>query len=76
MVIDEPKKKEKEPTHFMLSNPDRLIPTQIPYISVVDNGNNQRYVPVDRRLSQPVGIIVLMDNDPSAPDQVSKGMVI
>jgi hypothetical protein len=57
----------------MLSNPDRLIPSQIPYISIHQEG--QRYVPVDHRLIRPAGIVMLMDTDDSAPvdEDVSKG---
>lgn len=57
---------------YMLSNPDRVIPSQIKYISVVEN---QRYVPVDRRLVHPTGIVVLLDKEPMNPDEVAKGNV-
>jgi hypothetical protein len=72
-VPEEPKKKEREPSSFTLSNPDRLIPSQIPYISILQEG--QRYIPVDHRLVRPAGIIMLMDTDDSAPvdEDVSKG---
>jgi 26S proteasome regulatory subunit N2 len=65
---EEPKKKEREPTSFTLSNPDRQLPTQNRFISVVEG---QRYVPVDARMVRPTGIVVLMDSDPSAPEDVT-----
>lgn len=71
MITEEPKKKEREPGFFMLANPDRLIPTQTRYISVVEG---QRYVPVDKRLVRPTGIVVLADMDPTVPEEVSKGV--
>eukprot|EP00604_Paraphysomonas_vestita_P003745 CAMPEP_0174823730 /NCGR_PEP_ID=MMETSP1107-20130205/27239_1 /TAXON_ID=36770 /ORGANISM="Paraphysomonas vestita, Strain GFlagA" /LENGTH=583 /DNA_ID=CAMNT_0016047523 /DNA_START=356 /DNA_END=2107 /DNA_ORIENTATION=+ len=71
-VIEEPKKKEREPSSFTLSNPDRLIPSQIPYISIVQEG--QRYVPVDHRQIRPTGIVILVDTLVDGPidDNVSK----
>jgi len=68
-VVDEPKKKEREPSSFTLSNPDRLVPTQVPYITVLES---QRYVPVDHRMVHPTGIVMLMDSDPIAPEDVLK----
>ena len=68
--MDEPKKKEREPSSFTLSNPDRLVPTQVPYITVLES---QRYVPVDHRMVHPTGIVMLMDSDPIAPEDVLKG---
>lgn len=65
---EEPKKKEREPNSFMLSNPDRQLPTQNRFISVVDG---QRYVPVDDRMAHPTGIVVLVDRDPDAPEDVA-----
>ena len=65
---EEPKKKEREPGSFMLTNPDRQLPTQNRFISVVDG---QRYVPVDARMVHPTGIVVLLDSDPSAPEDVT-----
>jgi 26S proteasome regulatory subunit N2 len=65
---EEPKKKEREPTSFMLSNPDRQLPTQNRFISVVEG---QRYVPVDNRMVHPTGIVILMDSDPDAPEDVT-----
>ena len=66
---EEPKKKVKEPSSFMLSNPDRQLPMQNRFISVVEG---QRYVPVDARMVHPTGIVILMDSDPTAPEDVSK----
>jgi len=63
------KKKEREPSFFLLSNPDRLIPSQSKYISIVEN---TRYLPVDKRITRPIGIIMLADYDPESPEQVSK----
>jgi hypothetical protein len=75
-VTEEPKKKEREPSSFTLSNPDRLIPSQIPYISILQEG--QRYVPVDHRLIRPAGIVMLMDTDSNASvdEDVSKGIPV
>jgi hypothetical protein len=72
-VVDEPKRKEREPTSFTLANPDRLVPSQVPYISIAVEG--QRYVPVDHRMLRPTGIVILMDTDPEAPkdENVAKG---
>jgi 26S proteasome regulatory subunit N2 len=64
-----PAKKEREPTSFQLSNPSRLIPSQMRFINLQ---MDQRYAPVYRR-GLPAGIIVLADNDPSAPEDVVKG---
>jgi hypothetical protein len=52
----------------MLSNPDRQLPTQNRFISVE---NGQRYVPVDSRMVHPTGIVVLLDSDPDAPEDVT-----
>lgn len=68
--MEEVKKKEREPSSYLLSNPDRLVPSQVPYVSVVEG---QRYVPVDHRMTRPTGIIMLMDCDPSAPQDVARG---
>lgn len=68
--MEEPKKKEREPTSFHLSNPERLVPSQVPYVTVVED---QRYAPVDHRMAHPTGIIMLMDCDPNAPEDVAKG---
>lgn len=71
-IPEEPKKKEREPTSFSLSNPDRLIPSQTPYISIIHG--DQRYVPVNHRLTRPAGIVMLMDtdSDASVDENVSK----
>lgn len=65
---EEPKKKEREASSFMLANPDRQLPTQNRFISVVEG---QRYLPVDARMVHPTGIVVLMDSDPTAPEEVT-----
>jgi len=62
-------KKDREPTSFLISNPGRLTPAQAKYVSILDTN---RYIPVGRR-SPPTGIVILADNDPSAPQQVAKG---
>ncbi len=68
---EEPKpKKEKEPSTFELTNPSRLIPSQRRFIQLISN-NLQRYQPVDKR-SVPAGIVMLIDSDPSAPQNVAK----
>jgi len=69
-VVEEPKpvKKEREATTFTLTNPARLIPAQTKFITV---SYNQRYIPVYRR-TVPTGIVMLVDNDPSAPEDVTK----
>lgn len=64
-----PAKKEREPSNFVLSNPSRLIPTQIRYINVQ---SDQRYAPIFKR-SVPMGIVILADSDPTAPEDVAKG---
>lgn len=70
----EPKVVEREPKTFIVSNPERVIPTQIRFMSVLEGS---RYVPVAYNSSStggssPAGIILLMDNDPSAPANVVK----
>ena len=62
-------KKAKEPTSFSVTNPSRLIPSQVRYVSLQDA---QRYLPVCRQNS-PAGIVMLLDTDPSAPETVEKG---
>mmetsp|Transcript_4442 Transcript_4442/g.6808 ORF Transcript_4442/g.6808 Transcript_4442/m.6808 type:complete len:1006 (-) Transcript_4442:79-3096(-) len=68
-VVNEPKKKEREASSFILSNPDRVVPIQVPYITVLDG---QRYMPVDHRMVHPSGIVMLMDSDPESPEDVAK----
>jgi hypothetical protein len=66
-------KPEPEPTSFKISNPSRLLPTQVKYLSLDPAA---RYVPVCRRNGRavlPVGIVVLADANPEAPEDVSKG---
>jgi len=67
-VVDLKPKKAKEPTSFLLTNPSRLIPTQVRFISLQPN---QRYAPIRSRTT-PSGIIVLKDFDPSSPEIVAK----
>lgn len=62
-------KKEREPTSFVLNNPARLVPAQSRFVSLIAN---QRYEPVFRR-SVPTGIVVLLDTDPTAPEDVVRG---
>lgn len=67
-----PAKKEKEPTSFVLSNPCRIIPVQTKFVSVV-SAEEQRYAPVGQRTRCPSGIVMLVDLDPSVPEEVHKG---
>lgn len=66
----EPKKKEKEPTSFQVQNPSRIVPAQIKYISM--DIDNQRYTPAVTNTGGLSGIVVLLDSDPGAPEEVSK----
>ena len=61
-------KPKKEPSFFMLANPARVIPSQVKFISLPPN---QRYSPVSKR-ADPVGIVILVDSDPSAAEEVAK----
>ena len=61
-------KKEREPSSFALCNPARLIPSQTRFVSL---NADQRYVPVSRKAS-PSGIVMLMDCDPAAPEEVTR----
>lgn len=61
-------KKEKEPSSYSLTNPARLIPAQRRFISTASDA---RYQPVDQRMV-PAGIVMLIDRDPSAPQEVQK----
>ncbi len=67
--MDAKPKKVKEPTSFTVSNPTRLIPAQVRFMSVQ---SNQRYAPIRSRVT-PTGIVMLIDFDPSAPEIVAKG---
>jgi 26S proteasome regulatory subunit N2 len=67
----------KEASSFILSNPDRVIPMQAKFLSIQ---HDQRYIPVSARCSQnngnsnpvaPTGIVILIDNDPTSPEEVS-----
>lgn len=63
-------KVEKEPHSFSVTNPSRLIPSQRRFIQLMTD-SAQRYTPVDKR-SVPAGIVMLIDNDPTAPQNVTK----
>lgn len=63
-------KKEKEPTSFAVTNPSRVIPAQVRFLSA-QQSQTQRYRPVDLvRASRPFGIVMLVDSDPAAPEDV------
>lgn len=59
-------KKVKEPSSFALTNPSRLTPSQARFISLQEG---QRYVPV-RDGVLPSGIVMLLDTDPTSPENV------
>jgi 26S proteasome regulatory subunit N2 len=61
-------KKEKEPSSFSVANPARVIPSQVRFLSPLPD---QRYTPVSLR-TESIGIVMLVDNDPSAAEEVSK----
>eukprot|EP00607_Mallomonas_marina_P007851 CAMPEP_0182420384 /NCGR_PEP_ID=MMETSP1167-20130531/5139_1 /TAXON_ID=2988 /ORGANISM="Mallomonas Sp, Strain CCMP3275" /LENGTH=775 /DNA_ID=CAMNT_0024596253 /DNA_START=862 /DNA_END=3189 /DNA_ORIENTATION=- len=69
-VEDTPRvfKKEKEPGSFTLTNPARVIPSQVRYISLL---SSQRNVPVGKK-RPPTGIVMLQDTDPEAHQDVTK----
>jgi hypothetical protein len=64
----------KEPTSFIVQNPSRVIPAQLRFLSLI---NEQRYKPVRNHSTShtPIlsGILLLEDNDPNAPQEVTKG---
>lgn len=60
--------KIKEPSSFSVSNPSRVIPAQVRFISAQPN---QRYQPI-RKSGSPSGIVILTDTDPAAPEEVVK----
>jgi len=62
-------KKEKEPSSFTLSNPSRLIPAQVRFVSL--QAENQRYFPIRRRVT-PTGIVILHDSDPNSNENVER----
>mmetsp|Transcript_12057 Transcript_12057/g.28050 ORF Transcript_12057/g.28050 Transcript_12057/m.28050 type:complete len:305 (+) Transcript_12057:194-1108(+) len=66
---EEPEKKKKgpEPLSFKLSNPSRVTPEQVQYVSF---DMNQRYTPINPR-SKPAGIVILMDKTPDEPEDVT-----
>ena len=65
-----PAKKEREPSFFTLSNPARVIPSQVKFISL-SSETPSRYTPVHKN-ADPIGILMLIDADPSAAEEVSK----
>lgn len=78
-------KKEKEPSSFTVTNPSRVIPAQVRFLSLPRPGHEDsmqtsatvvaasRYLPVDiTRRSAPSGIIMLIDEDPTQPESVEK----
>ena len=67
--VEDAKKKEKEPSNFTLTNPCRLIPAQVRFVTL--QAENQRYFPVRRRVT-PTGIVLLHDSDPNANENVEK----
>merc|ERR1712146_12479 len=62
------KKKKKEPSSYAVTNPSRLIPAQRKFITP---NADSRYQPVDQRMV-PAGIVMLIDKDPTAPQEVQK----
>jgi hypothetical protein len=54
---------------FVLVNPGRVIPSQVRYMSLLPD---QRYTPVSKR-SDPIGIVLLVDNEPGVEEEVAKG---
>lgn len=62
-------KKEKEPSFFALTNPCRLIPAQVRFVTL--QAEKQRYFPVRRRVT-PAGIVMLHDSEPTANENVEK----
>ena len=73
-------KKEKEPTSFILTNPSRVIPAQVRYLTLPRLGGGDipegppgtastqqhRYLPVDiTRRSNISGIVILVDEEPN-----------
>mmetsp|Transcript_12734 Transcript_12734/g.21325 ORF Transcript_12734/g.21325 Transcript_12734/m.21325 type:complete len:821 (-) Transcript_12734:281-2743(-) len=67
---DTPKpKKVKEPSSFSISNPSRVIDSQVRFVSLQQG---QRYVPIVKQMGSPAGIVMLLDTDPSAPETVEK----
>ena len=62
--------KSKNAKEATVSNPSRLIPSQLRFISLQSEG--QRYVPICRQTA-PSGIVMLLDLDPEAPESVERG---
>jgi len=82
---NKPIKKEKEASSFTVTNPSRVIPAQVRFLSLprinpdnaggatAANGGSQRYIPIDvSRRSAPVGIVILLDEEPNLPEQVEE----
>merc|ERR1711941_183796 len=62
------KPKTPEPLSFTLANPSRVTPEQERFVSF---DMQQRYVPVNP-WTKPVGIVMLVDQQPDSPEEVSK----
>jgi len=80
-------KKEKEPTNFLLSNPCRVTPAQVKYVTTLSEGEADRsaYVPVrqfrkvgpgqfKKALPAPVGVVMLVNTGDAggADEEVTK----
>ena len=59
------KKAEPEPSHEILTNPARVVPTQEKFIKFMEDS---RYVPVK---SAPSGFVLLRDLQPTEPEVLS-----
>lgn len=78
-------RKEREPTHFMCSNPCRVTPAQVKYVATVASDStggeegSRRYVPVRQlgkmssgsteSLQAPVGVVMLVNTKDSEGDE-------
>jgi 26S proteasome regulatory subunit RPN2 C-terminal domain len=72
------KKKEKEPSSYDLPNPARVTNAQSRFVTL-QTPSKQRYRPVSVNVAEgermgkcPTGIVMLVDNDPEAPEDVVK----
>jgi 26S proteasome regulatory subunit N2 len=66
--VDTKPKKAKEPTSFTVTNPSRVVPSQVRFLS---QSSEQRYRPV-RNTAVLSGIIILNDDEPELPEEVLK----
>lgn len=65
-------KREREPATFMMSNPCRVIPSQVRFVAAAGTGTDApRYVPVGVK-RPPVGIVLLLDTQPDLAEDVAK----